>query len=101
MFPVDNVNDFSTNHHVSRPLAVNPARHPDLCFEDGNLAILAGHHYFLVHRGLLSRHSPVFAASIKALGSCSRRLEGRPVLQLDNASADHVYLLLGALYDGV
>jgi hypothetical protein len=78
-----------------------PSRHPDLCFKDGNLAVLTGGHYFLVHQGLLCRHSDPLAATIKALEEKQDRfLEGRVVLELPDASNDVYYFLL-ALYDGM
>ncbi|KAF8902665.1 hypothetical protein CPB85DRAFT_95490 [Mucidula mucida] len=97
MFPTDDVNDFSTNQHVPIQLA----RYPGLSFDDGNLAILTGHYYFLVHQGLLSRHSPILGSSIEALSSSCSILEGRPVLRLDDVSADQMHFFLCALYDGV
>jgi hypothetical protein len=39
-------------------------RRPSLSFEDGNVAILAGNFYFLVHRGFLSRQSEYLAELI-------------------------------------
>lgn len=105
MLPTD---DFSTNRfsgtnepakpHVEHPV---PSRHPDLCFNDGNLAVLASGHYFLVHQGLLCRHSAPLAAIVKTLeGKQTRFLEGRVVLELPDASNDVFYFLL-ALYDGM
>lgn len=106
MLPLD---DFSTNRYFgtndspSKPQAELPApsRHPDLCFNDGNLAILTGDHYFLVHQGLLCRHSVVLSSVVKALeGKQARFLEGRLVLELEDGSDDVYYFLL-ALYDGM
>lgn len=78
-----------------------PYRHPDFCFGDGNIAVLTGGCYFLVHQGLLSRHSRPLLIAMRALGASSTRyIEGRPVLELQ----DMVYemlLFLRALYDGV
>jgi hypothetical protein len=103
------LDDFSTNRfsgtnfeaaklHIELP---PPSRHPDLCFNDGNLAVLTGGHYFLVHQGLLCRHSAPLAAIVKALeGKQARFLEGRVVLELSDASNDVYYFLL-ALYDGM
>ncbi|GLB45083.1 hypothetical protein LshimejAT787_1901610 [Lyophyllum shimeji] len=102
------VDDFSTNRfsgatentkpHVEHP---SPSRHPDLCFNDGNLAVLTGGHYFLVHQGLLCRHSAPLSRVIGALESKQTRyIEGRLVLELSEASNDVYYFLL-ALYDGI
>ncbi|KIK67489.1 hypothetical protein GYMLUDRAFT_238767 [Collybiopsis luxurians FD-317 M1] len=78
-----------------------PTRHPKFSFKDGNLALLAQNCYFLVHQGLICRHSPVLQAAIKALESnpavC---LDGRPVLQVHDNSEDMLYFLI-ALYDGI
>lgn len=106
MLPLD---DFSTNRYFgtndspSKPQAELPvpSRHPYLCFNDGNLAILTGGHYFLVHQGLLCRHSAVLSSVVKALeGKQARFLEGRLVLELEDGSDDVYYFLL-ALYDGM
>lgn len=105
MLPFD---DFSTNRYfenngftkpqVDHP---SPSRHPDLCFNDGNLAVLTGGNYFLVHQGLLCRHSAILASIIEALeGKQARFLEGRLVLELTEPSNDVYYFLL-ALYDGM
>ncbi|KAI0268620.1 hypothetical protein BC834DRAFT_820707 [Gloeopeniophorella convolvens] len=76
-------------------------RRPSLFFEDGNIAILAGKSYFLVHRGFLSRHSGYLAGLIKDASSCPpMTLEGRPVLHLPD-SPDDVSLLLHSMYDGL
>jgi hypothetical protein len=58
-------------------------RRLSLSFEDGNVAILAGTSYFLVHRGFLSRQSEHFAELTKDVHAClTMTLEGRPVLHL-------------------
>jgi hypothetical protein len=104
------LDDFSTNRFSGKNQATStkpqieqfsPSRHPDLCFNDGNLAVLTGSHYFLVHQGLLCRHSAPLAAIVKTLeGKQARFLEGRVVLELPDASNDVYYFLL-ALYDGM
>ncbi|KAJ7725859.1 hypothetical protein DFH07DRAFT_853664 [Mycena maculata] len=97
------MDDFSTNRHVeiqqSHPAA--PTRHPDLSFPDGNLAILTGCRsvYFLVHRGLLCRHSIPLQQATKGLDP-RIQLEGRPVLHLEDPSHDMCHFL-SALYDGL
>ncbi|KAF9501660.1 hypothetical protein BDN71DRAFT_1426204 [Pleurotus eryngii] len=96
--------DFSTNRHARRNSKIwadgghRAKRHPTLNFEDGNLAILAGEFYFLVHQGLISRHSAPLAAAILELST--DRLEGRPVLRVSESSEDMLHFLT-ALYDGV
>jgi len=76
-------------------------RRPSLSFEDGNVAVLAGNFYFLVHRGFLSRQSEYLAELIKANCSCpTMMLEGRPVLHLPD-SPDDISLLLHSMYDGL
>lgn len=92
------MDDFSTNRHeISLP--TTPARHPDLSFPDGNLAVLTGAVYFLVHNGLLCRHSVPLQQATKVL-DLRIQLEGRPVLQLPDSSQDMCHFL-SALYDGL
>lgn len=99
--------EFSTNRHSasdsSKPQSdLLPAFcHPSLYFSDGNLAVLVGGVYFLIHKGLLSRHSSLLADAIKGLESTSPRLlENCAVLELDDSVDDLLYFLL-AMYDGV
>lgn len=97
-----NSDDFSTNMHFATKISTEtPARHPDLCFNDGNIAILTGGYYFLVHEGLLCRHSEVLDKLAKGLDRTQARLvEGRNTLQLgDSPEAMSNFLL--ALYDGM
>jgi hypothetical protein len=76
-------------------------RRLSLSFEDGNVAILAGKSYFLVHRGFLSRQSQYLAELIKDNYSCpTMMIEGRPVLHLSD-SPDDISLLLHSMYDGL
>ncbi|KAH7888792.1 hypothetical protein F5I97DRAFT_1855572 [Phlebopus sp. FC_14] len=93
--------DFSTNRHsaASKASDTSHARHPDLCFTDGNIVILAESAYFLVHQGLLSRHSQVLEELIKTMDD-TPAIEGRPVLSLPETSTSVAYLLQ-ALYDGI
>jgi len=46
----------SEEDHFNRG-ADDLTRHPSLCFDDGNLAIVTEQSYFLIHRGLLCRQS--------------------------------------------
>ncbi|KZT19911.1 hypothetical protein NEOLEDRAFT_1076856 [Neolentinus lepideus HHB14362 ss-1] len=99
------INDFSTNMHCAEAEGHkfnNPTKHPSLSFDDGNLALLCGNIYFLVHRGLLCRRSEVLDGLVRKLHNDEHLglLEGRPVLTLDDSAQDTVYLL-EALYDGL
>ncbi|TFK54362.1 hypothetical protein OE88DRAFT_1625221 [Heliocybe sulcata] len=80
----------------------NPIKHPSLSFDDGNLALLCGDTYFLVHQGLLCRHSEVLDSLTCKLHNDEHLglIEGRPVLNLDDSSQDIAYLI-EALYDGL
>lgn len=100
------MDDFSTNRHFNDGSAKSQlcpllTRHTDLSFADGNLAILSGNCYFLVHQGLLCRHSAPLETAIMTLeGTNTKCLEGRPVLELQDTPEDmHRFLL--ALYDGL
>jgi hypothetical protein len=76
-------------------------RRLSLSFEDGNVAILAGKSYFLVHRGFLSRQSEYLAELTRDIHACpTMTLEGRPVLHLPD-SPDDISLLLHSMYDGL
>ncbi|KAH9045100.1 hypothetical protein EDB84DRAFT_1469198 [Lactarius hengduanensis] len=76
-------------------------RRPSISFEDGNLAVLAGKSYFLVHRGFLSRQSEYLAElSRNPYSRPTTTLEGRPVLHLSD-SPDDISLLLHSMYDGL
>ncbi|KAJ7262214.1 hypothetical protein B0H12DRAFT_1104842 [Mycena haematopus] len=100
------MDDFSTNRHneiqqIHTNLTGGPTRHPDLSFPDGNIAILTGSVYFLVHKGLLCRHSVPFQHTTKALEqSRSKQLEGRPILHATDSPHDMCHFL-SALYDGI
>lgn len=100
-----NSDEFSTNRHSAATAKTldksSISRHPDICFNDGNIAILTGDYYFLVHQGLLYRHSDVLEKLAKALdGVHLQVLEGRPVLHLQDSPEDMSRFLL-ALYDGM
>ncbi|TFY54193.1 hypothetical protein EVJ58_g9001 [Rhodofomes roseus] len=92
--------DFSSNRHATPNLQEFevPVRHPELCFDDGNLAVVTGRQYFLVHQGLLCHHSPILRSQVDALRpghACT--LEGRPALALPDTPED-VACFLKALY---
>ncbi|KAI0769326.1 hypothetical protein BD413DRAFT_81579 [Trametes elegans] len=96
--------EFSSNRHATptEQCAV-PTRLSELCFEDGNLAVVAGTRYFVVHRGLLCRHSEVFRDILsqpKSDDACT--LEGHTVLVLDDDAEDFAHFLramYGLAYD--
>jgi len=96
--------DFSTNRHAAKPQeAETPTCHSDICFDDGNLAVLTGSHYYLVHQGVLSRRSDTLRKLIKKTlegGENVRFLEGCPVLHLQDPPDDFGHFLQ-ALYDGM
>ncbi|KAF7976079.1 hypothetical protein HWV62_7640 [Athelia sp. TMB] len=98
------VDEFSTNRHASQSKIQafqSPLRHPKIGFEDGNIAIVTGPDYFLVHQGLLSRRSEYLSKLVqRAICENVSLLDGRPSLQLDDSSADMVDFLQ-ALYDGI
>ncbi|KAF9443833.1 hypothetical protein P691DRAFT_382286 [Macrolepiota fuliginosa MF-IS2] len=71
--------------------------HP-LSFPDGNIALLAAGVAFIVHRGVLARHSAILADAIAAIPDTDT-VSGCPVLRLDDAP-DDVAHFLQALYDG-
>lgn len=98
--------DFSSNAHTPTLGASHPApsfevpsRHPDFCFDDGSVAILCGHQYFLVHQSILSLHSPIFQKMVDASvteGTC-HLIEGRPTLRLPHMP-NEMFLFLKAIY---
>ncbi|KAH8083801.1 hypothetical protein BXZ70DRAFT_900556 [Cristinia sonorae] len=92
--------EFSSNRSLtslasrSSPADKILSRHPDLCFNDGNIAILAGDVYFIVHRGPLGRHSPVLKSHIEALSATNPRcIEGLPTLVVPYGHEDMSYFL--------
>jgi hypothetical protein len=101
--------DVSSEIWIARPRTLPPAaifssgmqRRLSFSFEDGNVAILAGKSYFLVHRGFLSRQSEYLAELTKDIDACpTMTLEDRPVLHLPD-SPDDISLLLHSMYDGL
>ncbi|KAF9268647.1 hypothetical protein L218DRAFT_522097 [Marasmius fiardii PR-910] len=73
-----------------------------LSFKDGNIALRAQGQYFLVHQGILSRHSVVLKSLMDDVISSPQTTtsEGIPVLGVQD-SADDLYHFLTALYDGL
>jgi hypothetical protein len=96
--------DFGSNRHslhkVRNDEPALPSRHSDFCFADGNIALIAGSQYFLVHSGLVARHSEPLSAMIKDAGGQARRIEGYPLVLCEDSAEDMAYFL-GALYDGM
>lgn len=99
--------DFSSNAHTPQVEAHSrfqgqyevPNRHPGLFFADGNIAVLCGHQYFIVHQSVLFHHSTILRDLAEASMADERKLllEGQPVLRLPH-SPDEVYILLRCLY---
>lgn len=89
-----NNTDFSINTH-----SFTAIKHTDLSFKDGNIVLLAGTSYFLVHQGILSRHSQILDQLMCTMDS-SPALEGHPILTLPDSSADVAHFLK-AIYDGM
>ncbi|KAG7091075.1 hypothetical protein E1B28_010132 [Marasmius oreades] len=79
-----------------------PSTRHSLSFKDGNIALLAKGQYFLVHQGILSRHSAILKSSISDIISSPQTTtsEGIPVLDVQD-SPDDLYHFLAALYDGL
>lgn len=94
--------DFSSNVYGAKSGGChNFTRHPDIYFEDGNVAILTGSHYSLVHQGLLSRHSNVLKSLLETVSvQNDKSIEGCPMLQLQDSPDDMAHFLK-ALYDGM
>ncbi|KAI0330138.1 hypothetical protein GY45DRAFT_1370977 [Cubamyces sp. BRFM 1775] len=91
--------EFSSNRYATPTNECEvPVRHPDLCFEDGNLAIVARKQYFVVHRGLLCRHSNILAEQITSTDTAgASTLEGRLAMPLEDDAQDIAHFL-SALY---
>jgi hypothetical protein len=101
--------DVSSEIWIARPGTPPPTavfssgmqRRLSFSFEDGNVAILAGKSYFLVHRGFLSRQSEYLAELTRDIHARpTMTLEDRPVLHLPD-SPDDISLLLHSMYDGL
>ncbi|KAJ3986602.1 hypothetical protein F5890DRAFT_1578465 [Lentinula detonsa] len=91
-----------SNPNVFPAEAASVTKHTNISFKDGNIALLAGKRYFLVHQGLLCRHSPILKSALETLENTSTifSLEGRPVLEVQDSPEDMSYFLI-ALYDGI
>ncbi|CCM00413.1 uncharacterized protein FIBRA_02443 [Fibroporia radiculosa] len=92
--------DFSSNRHGAAGQEDYEIliRHPELSFDDANIAVVAGHQYFLVHKGLLCHHSATIRHSLRSPRvDIGRLLEGRPALILHD-SPEELAHFLRALY---
>ncbi|KAH9949635.1 hypothetical protein B0H21DRAFT_727749 [Amylocystis lapponica] len=91
--------EFSSNRHTTALKEYQVlVRHPELCFEDANLAVVAGHQYFLVHQGLLRHHSEVLDQVLRDRDMSKRQpIEGRPALYVEDSPEDMANFLR-ALY---
>lgn len=79
-----------------------PACHPSLWYEDGNVIIIADSTLFRVHQSMLSRRSPVFKALISlADRSDDERVNSKDAclkITIDDAKED-VERLIPSLYN--
>ena len=87
--------EFSSNRYsIVQAGPTAPVRHPDISFEDGNLAVVSGTYYFLVHRKVLSQHSAKLDRLVElSISDDASLIEGRAVLPLDDPSQDLCYFL--------
>lgn len=108
---LERIYSFVMTHSVTLTFGMDPTvcqsssethrRHPDLCFEDATVAISTESVFFLVHHGLLSRHSVFFASlDISSSKEPKALLDGRPAINLSDAPDDMFYFLR-AIYDGL
>lgn len=73
-------------------------RSQELWFDDGNTVLQAENTQFKVHRGVLSKHSPIFADLFRVPQPTNEpTVDGCPVVQLPD-SADDVTHILAVLY---
>ncbi|TDL16722.1 hypothetical protein BD410DRAFT_731071 [Rickenella mellea] len=73
-------------------------RHPNLWFEDGNIFLATNISIFLVHRGLLSMNSPVFADMLsmpqpETVEIAIDGLPGIPVVELSDDDGKITHLM--------
>ncbi|KAF7300331.1 BTB domain-containing protein [Mycena chlorophos] len=82
-------------------LSDDATRCPSLWFPDGTLVIRAERTLFRVYAGLLARESPVFAdmLAFPQHETEMERVEGCPVVELYDDSADEVRCFLEAVFD--
>lgn len=73
-------------------------RSEEVWFDDGNLVIQAENTQFKIHRGILAKHSPVFADLFKVPHPADEpTVDGCPVVELHDCADDLKHMLL-ALY---
>ncbi|KAJ8079489.1 hypothetical protein PM082_011076 [Marasmius tenuissimus] len=90
---------------ITRPHAPL-TRCSELWFSDGNIVLIAEQRFaFKVHRGVLARHSEVFADMFRVPQpidmEVDTELEGCQHVEMAHDRADDVYFLLKSLYDGL
>ena len=74
--------------------------HPEMSFEDGSIAIIAGNTAFKVHRSVLSRKSALFKDLLSLpQPETEEKFEGLPVVRLLDPPED-ITTLLDAIYNG-
>jgi hypothetical protein len=75
--------------------------HEDLCFEDGNIILVAEGVCFRVHRGQLTRHSDVFRGMMSIPQPVNApTTDSCPIVELHDRAQEVAYMLK-ALYDGL
>jgi hypothetical protein len=79
--------------------SVQPQRHQELWFDDGNIVIQAGNTQFRVYRGVLAARSTVFQDMLSfPQPPDSELVEGCPLVQLHDSTAE-VTVFLKAIFD--
>ncbi|TDL16710.1 hypothetical protein BD410DRAFT_755231 [Rickenella mellea] len=87
------------DHEQNTAIPLNDrTRHPNLWFEDGNIILATKFSVFLVHRGLLSWSSPVFADMLSMpqpdiMETTLDGLPGIPVVELSDDDEQFTHLL--------
>ena len=86
----------------SREDTNEPERHPRLWYDDGNIILQAERTQFKFYKGLLARHSQVFADMLAVVPHNQEALhgasaEGCPVVELTDAAQDVRFMLLWLL----
>ncbi|KAL0572277.1 hypothetical protein V5O48_009679 [Marasmius crinis-equi] len=97
----------SSHRHVSTTRLSSPlTRCSELWFSDGNIVLISEHHFaFKVHRGVLARHSEIFADMLGVPQpmemEIDTELEGCQHVEMAHDQADDVYHFLKSIYDGL
>ncbi|KAH8828408.1 hypothetical protein DL96DRAFT_1528184 [Flagelloscypha sp. PMI_526] len=93
--------DLSTNRHSSIPPSSNTLPHQEFSFPDGNLLVVSSAQSFLVHQGVLARHSTLLASLINdAANRLSNDSSKIPHIEMPHNPL-HTLYFLQALYDGL